>query len=1557
MPDFNRNSSFLDLYAKYKTLGDEAKQKNFTGCIKGRKSYAAHSKGSPRLGPYMEILERTRKAKHGPVLYGTHINDQFNRYEIYVSNLKKVSRSCPDLKAKLKGSWCSAAERGTGTSKQFNASSALRSNVPSVLQQTPAAQVKAGENILKNRTDSCVPVRVRLEESAYRQQANVFPNENSCRNQKKFFSSESSFKKCNLSDRNQSEFDQNIHAHSEFEHLATSKIPDAFQNFDGQIVPVQKERDTHSPLEKPQISCQKVKGCYDDKSRSPFLTSKNTGCLPKTFEVFRDNDDRSENMRNRNSDVYCMSLGCKHLRCPAASANHLTLSPGSLNPSTNDKYTTGAGEGSFENFTSRDVGGHFVNNPTGNEQSVCDNQLKVELRRNHLPENESDLNPSECKQLALHTLYKDELRKGELTILGAHLSRNPVPGIRPTDIYTQRSRPCHVEERNSFDGSGKGEEITNLASLKFKDSLPLIDTHRNAVSLTRDMGQKYEISLVGSSYIGKGNEGRAESVNNLHSGAHVSSPSRLSSRQLGILDSSTHIKQLECSGRKNAVFEKAVQEEIVNRGLLKNRQLSPSLLAEESKPDRNVLGSSQLEGKDQQDSVSKDKRNVPSSQTSGVAIGSSMPNLLEYRKALWSHSLLQASSSLSGNLCKSSENCFAKSPARSSSHPPKSFSFSQLMLADDNFAVKQGSGEKQGNFHAPLRSQQYSCESLENIVVKNGEVLAIATTPLGLFGQRKEGYSSSPSNHDYNYAERTSPFGKNVIPTTSSLLDNDCKKVAHADKSAKSGLCEVQKTPSHTESLDVDFLKNTQKSQDKDFSDGPLKHASNEKYPGSCVSEIVGTGAATCLDPVHKMEDANTATDKKLQSVVRGTVSRGLKHHPMNGAVSSLSVDHLNDSRGSGVQKESVVLKKASSVDLGTAKTRTVDFMPKTVNKLYEFETNKQGGKSGERVNPIVASVRAHRTQCRLVPDSSVCHNSAQKPPPYQDLIGRNKGGRGNGQNKTPDDTLGVSDALHANINQHEQGNPNTFTVLNKYIHDIKQGVSPWKGEKDAESPHNKPSPESSPPAPAQRSPHGSWDRRRRDEADERRRIRVQQITEEEKKKKAIQEQLDAQARRHSDYFTPAQKSPIPTDRFDKYQGKNMKKKPEIHGKARALYNFSAQSPRELSFRKGDIILLIKKVDKNWFEGEHHGKTGLFPVNYVEVITSVEAAHLQDLVSEGQAVAKFNFTAQTKVEMSVKKGEVVVLIRRVDENWYEAKIGSRHGIVPVSYLEVVREPTKRAFSPISVSSSHPMSPVNYNGPLSPTPGAPARPQQPVSWSPTQRSASPSSQTRTQYSPQSSPRTIHARSIVTKQSSPPHDQHPGSAYSTQTWSPTYRSASPRDYTDAGGRPAQNRVAPPSGHSGSQPQSFSTQTWTGGSPSLVRATDVHRGAPDVGYTQEIRAPSPTTFSSITMSTSVKDKDKKKKHIIVQPAPISEHQTSVNLQQTVIPQQIPVFKCEGEDEFLPYQAVYPYHPQNEDELELKEKDIVYVMEKCDDGWFVGTCVRTGQFGTFPGNYVEPV
>lgn len=53
--------------------------------------------------------------------------------------------------------------------------------------------------------------------------------------------------------------------------------------------------------------------------------------------------------------------------------------------------------------------------------------------------------------------------------------------------------------------------------------------------------------------------------------------------------------------------------------------------------------------------------------------------------------------------------------------------------------------------------------------------------------------------------------------------------------------------------------------------------------------------------------------------------------------------------------------------------------------------------------------------------------------------------------------------------------------------------------------------------------------------------------------------------------------------------------------------------------------------------------------------------------------------------------------------------------------------------------------------------------------------------------------------------------------------------------------------------------------------------------------------------------------------------------------------------------YTVLYDYKPKNSDELELKEGHVVCVMEKCDDGWYVGFSETTSEFGTFPGNYVE--
>uniref|UniRef100_A0A2R8ZYK0 Sorbin and SH3 domain containing 2 n=1 Tax=Pan paniscus TaxID=9597 RepID=A0A2R8ZYK0_PANPA len=219
---------------------------------------------------------------------------------------------------------------------------------------------------------------------------------------------------------------------------------------------------------------------------------------------------------------------------------------------------------------------------------------------------------------------------------------------------------------------------------------------------------------------------------------------------------------------------------------------------------------------------------------------------------------------------------------------------------------------------------------------------------------------------------------------------------------------------------------------------------------------------------------------------------------------------------------------------------------------------------------------------------------------------------------------------------------------------------------------------------------------------------------------------------------------------------------------------------QELSFKKGDTVYILRKIDQNWYEGEHHGRVGIFPISYVEKLTPPEKAQPARPPPPaqpgeiGEAIAKYNFNADTNVELSLRKGDRVILLKRVDQNWYEGKIPgtNRQGIFPVSYVEVVKKNTKGA---------------------------------------------------------------------------------------------------EDYPDP--------------------------------------------------------PIPHSYSSDRIHSLSSNKPQR---------PVFTHE---NIQ--------------GGGE--PFQALYNYTPRNEDELELRESDVIDVMEKCDDGWFVGTSRRTKFFGTFPGNYVK--
>ncbi|KAJ6574737.1 hypothetical protein B0H19DRAFT_933094 [Mycena capillaripes] len=57
-------------------------------------------------------------------------------------------------------------------------------------------------------------------------------------------------------------------------------------------------------------------------------------------------------------------------------------------------------------------------------------------------------------------------------------------------------------------------------------------------------------------------------------------------------------------------------------------------------------------------------------------------------------------------------------------------------------------------------------------------------------------------------------------------------------------------------------------------------------------------------------------------------------------------------------------------------------------------------------------------------------------------------------------------------------------------------------------------------------------------------------------------------------------------------------------GRAIALYDFQAAQPGDLSFSKGDIIVITKRSDStdDWWTGTLDGRKGIFPANFIEVV-------------------------------------------------------------------------------------------------------------------------------------------------------------------------------------------------------------------------------------------------------------------------------------------------------------------------------------------------------------------
>ncbi|XP_020929821.1 sorbin and SH3 domain-containing protein 1 isoform X34 [Sus scrofa] len=603
---------------------------------------------------------------------------------------------------------------------------------------------------------------------------------------------------------------------------------------------------------------------------------------------------------------------------------------------------------------------------------------------------------------------------------------------------------------------------------------------------------------------------------------------------------------------------------------------------------------------------------------------------------------------------------------------------------------------------------------------------------------------------------------------------------------------------------------------------------------------------------------------------------------------------------------------------------------------------------------------------------------------------------------------------------------------------------------------------------------------------------------------KREQEEADIAARRHTGVI-PTHHQFITNERFGdllNIDDTAKRKSGSEMRPARAKFDFKAQTLKELPLQKGDIVYIYKQIDQNWYEGEHHGRVGIFPRTYIELLPPAEKAQPKKLtpvqvLEYGEAIAKFNFNGDTQVEMSFRKGERITLLRQVDENWYEGRIPgtSRQGIFPITYVDVIKRPLvknpvdyidlpfssspsrsataspqfpghSKLLVPAPTSLPHPhraLSPemhavtaewisltvgVPSRRSLALTPPLPPLPETSVySTDPLASLARPSpslslSLPTSSWSDWSTPHAVGSplalppphkacslvpgaqASLHINGDSSTHMAPPGlrqdsfsqlqlgrsdkviselsDAFSSQGKRQPWREESGARDREAGerclGGPAISKKSclRPSDvvRCLSSEQRFPElhapeESWPRrplGGPLPGREAEhpeLHRGgepakrkAARTGASQpshhSLRAGPDLTESEKSYVEAVCNEiiniaEKSVHYCSTVSHPLDFHHKvspSDNKSSLIISQQpqaqqrrVTPDRSQTSQDLFSYQALYSYIPQNDDELELRDGDIVDVMEKCDDGWFVGTSRRTRQFGTFPGNYVRPL
>ncbi|TNN89580.1 SH3 domain-containing protein 19 [Liparis tanakae] len=147
-----------------------------------------------------------------------------------------------------------------------------------------------------------------------------------------------------------------------------------------------------------------------------------------------------------------------------------------------------------------------------------------------------------------------------------------------------------------------------------------------------------------------------------------------------------------------------------------------------------------------------------------------------------------------------------------------------------------------------------------------------------------------------------------------------------------------------------------------------------------------------------------------------------------------------------------------------------------------------------------------------------------------------------------------------------------------------------------------------------------------------------------------------------------------------------------------AKFDFAGENAEELTFSEGDVIQLLAFIGQDWARGKLGVSSGVFPLNFVEVIEDLPPAPSQQkrlsigipmpgmvaspsthpkVAKPAQAsppgvewaVARYDYAGNSDGDLPFQQGDRILISRHVDAEWSYGRLNGAEGLFPTAFVE------------------------------------------------------------------------------------------------------------------------------------------------------------------------------------------------------------------------------------------------------------------------------------------------